>query len=317
MTDLLPPTATGAGIPPEPPGPLVIPGHQLEPSRRADRRLRRWTVTIGALTVALIVLGFGISSATTWWVSRDFTSTPVTTPLGRPTALHLTSSLGDVRVLTSEGVDEVTLALVEPGSEELPTGQEQEHEQVQAALSQSTSAKGTTVEVRQPSRTPGMPWTDRSRDVLVLVPADLELSLTLRADVGSLLVDGDFAALDAHSDLGDLLLGPLTAPGGVSASTDVGTIELGLRSPAPTDIELTSGLGEVELELPTDASGRVEIRTDTGSIRIIAPGDSRWSVRADAEIGEVTTAPGISGRGDDVVGTLTAITDLGDIEITR
>ncbi len=78
MSEIRARTDAAAGPLGEPsPGPLIIPGHRLEPAPGADRRLRRWTILIGALTVALIVLGllaaavagvlvFVLEDGTTW-----------------------------------------------------------------------------------------------------------------------------------------------------------------------------------------------------------------------------------------------------------
>ena len=292
------------------PGPLLVPGRRLEPSPGGDRRLRRVTTLVGAGIVLLVVLGLALASTATWLAGRGFTAVPATTGLGSPSSLTLTSGTGTVRVLPSGSVDELTLALVAPGSTTLPAADAR----VPATVTRTGS---TTVQVRQPTRSFGPPWSDGTQDVLLLVPTDLELALEVHADVGDVLVDGEFTALEVHADVGDLRLGPLSAPGGVSANAATGDIDLELGSPAPEVVDLTAALGDIDVLLPTDAAGQVSVAADLGDIRVAAPGTARWEVRADSELGGVSTEPGLTEGTGEAVGTLTATTDLGNIDLTR
>lgn len=299
--------------PPSAPGPLLVPGRRLDPSPLGDRRLRRVTTLVGAGIVLLVVLGLALASTTTWLAGRGFTAVPATTGLGTPSSLILTSGTGTVRALPSGAVDELTLALVAPGSTTLPAADAQ----VPAKVTRTARAEGTRVEVHQPGRSFDPPWSDGTQDVLLLVPTDLDLALEVHAGVGDVLVDGEFTALEVHADVGDLRLGPLSAPGGVSATVATGDIELELGSPAPAAVDLTTAIGDIDVLLPTDAEGRVSLASDLGDIRVAAPGTARWEVRADSELGEVRTEPGLAGGTGETVGTLTATTDLGNVDITR
>lgn len=280
-------------LPPSAPGPLLVPGRRLTPSPAGDHHLRRATTLVGAAIVLLVVLGLALLSTATWLAGRGFTSVPATTGLGSPSSLTLTSGTGTVRVLPSGAVDEVTLALVAPGSTTLPATDAQ----VPAQVTRSSRAEGTTVEVRQPARSFGSPWSNGTQDVLLLVPTDLELALEVHAHVDDVLVDGEFTALEVNADIGN--------------------IDLELGSPAPAAVDLTAAIGDVDVLLPTDAGGRVSIATDLGDIQVAAPGTARWEVQADSELGEVSTEPSLTDGTGETVGTLTATTDLGNIDITR
>lgn len=305
---------TGATpVPPSAPAPVIIPGRRLPPSPGGDRRLRRATTLVGAVIVLLVVLGLALLSTATWFAGRSFTAVPAISQLGSPAAVTLNSGAGTVRVLPSGEVDELTLALVSPGATTLPAPDAR----VPARITPTAGADRTTVDVQQPTRSFSPPWSDETRDVLLLVPTDLELALEVRAEVGDVLVDGDLTSLDAHTDAGDLRLGPLSAPDGVSATTEVGSIDLELDSPAPATVHLTAAVGDVDLLLPTDAGGEVSIITDLGDVDVSAPGTAGWRVQADSELGEVHTAAGLADGAGEATGTLTVTSELGNIDITR
>lgn len=307
------PGRAGAQSPPLASGALIVPARRLEPSPGADRRLRRLTTVLGALLVMLVVLALAGFSLSTWLAGRGFSPVPAITTLGEATSLSLSSDVGDVRVLPSSEVEELTLALVAPGVTVLPAGDAQE----EARITRTTTAGRTTVEVEQPSRSVGAPWADGPRDVLLLVPTGLELALSVHTEVGDVMVDGELTSLEVHADVGDLQLGPVSAAGGVRAHTGTGNISLELGSPAPTDVVLRTAVGEIDVMLPTDAGGQVTATSDLGDVEISVPGTARWELRTDAGAGEVSTAPGLAARGDDGVGTLTVSSGLGDIRLTR
>src|SRR5699024_6311738 len=245
--------------------------------------------------VLLVVLGLALASAATWLAGRGYGAVPATTGLGSPTALVLDLRVGDVRVLPSADVDELTLALVEPGETTLPAADEQ----VPARLSESRAGGRTELEVGQPSRTFDPPWSAGGREVLLLVPTDLELALEVRTRAG------------------DVRLGPLSAPDGVRASTGAGDVDLALVSPAPTAVDVTATTGDVDVLLPTDAGGRVAVTADVGDIEVAAPGTGRWRVRAESAVGEVRTDPGLEAGSGEGVGTLTVTSEVGSVDISR
>lgn len=310
---LPPPAPRTAPLPASAPGPLRDPGRRLQPSPGSDRRLRRVTTVVGAVMVLLVVLTLTGLSVATWLAGRGVTAVPAITELGTPTSVALVSGAGTVRVLPSGDVDELTLALVTPGVTTLPAADAQ----VQARVTQSARPGGTQVEVGQPRLSFGPPWSEGTQDVLLLVPTGLELSLEVSADIGDVLVDGEFTALEVHSDGGDLRLGPLSAPEGVSASAGAGNIDVELGSPSPATVDITAAAGDVDLLLPTDAGGQVSVATDLGDVEVAAPGTVRWQVRAKSELGDVRTAPGLTDSTGTAAGTLTVTSELGNIEITR
>jgi len=319
LTDSLPSASPSpslpVGGPPLPPSaePLLVPARRLEPSPGRDRPWRLLTTLIGTVLVGLVILALAASSTATWLAGRGYSDVPAVTALGSPTSLDLTSSVGTVRVIPSSDVDELTLALVAPGSTSLPD----DGATARARVTENSTALGTTVDVRQPERSFGPPWAVQTQDVLLLVPSGLELDLTVSAEVGDLLIDGDYAAVEAHSGVGDLRMAALTAPGGLSATADVGDVDIELGAPAPESVDITTSVGEVDLTLPTEASGQVEITTEIGSVRVAAPGTARWRVDATSDLGEVSTDPGLSAGVDAPAGTLTVTSEFGDIEITR
>ncbi|QNN83276.1 hypothetical protein H3H54_06695 [Brachybacterium sp. Z12] len=75
---------------------------------------------LGSAVVLMLISGLTLATAASWATGRGYSEVSATTGLGTPTSLSLTSEVGSVRVLPSEDVDEVTLALVEPGATALP-----------------------------------------------------------------------------------------------------------------------------------------------------------------------------------------------------
>lgn len=307
------PADRAAQPPPSELGPLIEPGRRLDPSPDRDRPWRLAITLVGAAVVLLIVVALALASTATWLSGRGYTDVPAITELGGPEALTLTSATGSVRVLPSGDVDQLTLALVAPGATTLPDADAR----VPARITESAGAGGTAVEVRQPDRSFDPPWSDRAQDLLLLVPTGLDLSLEVDAEVGDVRIDGDFTAVQAHSDVGGIRLGPLTAPGGVIATSRIGEVDIELGSPAPANIEITSDVGDVDLLLPTDAAGPVAITTDLGNVAVAAPGTARWQVEASSEVGEVRTDPGLTDAPGSSVGTLTVTSEVGDVEISR
>lgn len=303
--------------PPGPPadGPLIEPGRRLTPSPGRDRRWRVATVLIGSAVVLLLVLGLAAASVATWAASRGFTEIPATTTLGTPTSLTLTTSHGTVRVRQSADVDEVTLALVEPGSASLPAPEEQ----VRARIARGGDEAVPTLAVRQPQRFTGfgLPWLGGPRDLLLLIPAGHELSLDVQAQHGDVIAEGRFTALRARTDVGSLQLGPVTAPNGLTARAGVGDIDLELGAPAPRTLDVVADVGDVTVLLPAEATGRVSIAADVGDVEVTAPGSVRWEVHAQSETGHVQVAPGFRATDGDGDATLTVTSDVGDVTVTR
>ena len=301
------------------PGPLIEPGRQLSPAPGRDRPWRVLTVLLGATVVMLVLLGLAAATTATWLSGRGYAEVPATTALGAPTELSVRNAVGTVRVLPSADVDEVTLALVPEGETTLPGTEQQVRARIQVTDSPADGDPSgrTAVEVRQPERYSGLPWTEQPQNVLVLVPADHEMALEVRADVGDLEVDGAFTSLEARTDVGNLRLSDVTAAEGISAQADLGEVDLAVGSPSPPSVDVTAPVGDVALTLPTDASGTVAVATEVGSISVTAPGTNRWQVEAGSDLGDVHVDPGLTRGEGQEVGEISATSDLGSIDISR
>lgn len=299
--------------PPARPASRIDPPHRLAPAPVRDRRWRRLTTLLGGTVVLLVVLGL-LALATAHWMSlRRFEEVPATLALGSPSSLTLDVSGGDVRVLPSDAVAEVTLSLVEPGTT-VPVGPEG---RVRADLRRSGGPQHPVVAVDQPHDLSLLPGAGGDREVLVLVPVGHELDLELASEAGDLTVEGDFTALHASTAVGDVVLGPVTASEELSVHTDVGSIDVALLSPSPAAIELSTQVGDIDLRLPADAAGRIGVVTDLGDVVVQLPGTELWRVEARTELGESQIDPEVEGAAGGSVGTLSLISSTGDITVTR
>ncbi|MGO1225345.1 hypothetical protein ACT3SQ_11235 [Brachybacterium sp. AOP42-C2-15] len=311
------PAATSSSIAPpqsaQPMERLLLPGQRLTPSPDRDRPWRALTVLLGAIIVLLMVGGLAVTSVANWASGRGYSEISTTTGLGTPASLNLASLMGTIQVLPSDDVDEVTLALVEPGTTGLPSPRDT----TPARLIHDTDPTGATVTVQQPQSHLGWPWTDRTRDLLLLVPSDLELSLAIDAGVGDVVVDGDFSALDVRTDVGNVVLGPLGVTDALTVSSEVGDVDIELESPAPADAQITAAVGYVDLQLPTDSRGSISITAELGDVMVTAPGTTRWHIDADSDLGSVSVDPGLTAGSDAGDGTLIVTAGVGEITIER
>jgi hypothetical protein len=307
------PAPAPAPAPPERPAPRYDPPRRLEPSPERDRPWRRGIVLAGGAVMLLVLLALAAATTATWWNGRHFAEIPATTGLGTPSALHLTSTLGDVRVQMSPDVEEITLSLVSPGT----TVPAPDGEQVRARLERSDDAGASTLRVSQPENYSTWPGTSGTRDVLLLIPTDHELDLDLDSEVGDVTAEGAFGSLDVQADVGDVHLGPVSAPQGLGVLTDVGDIEAELEAPGPAAVDLCSSLGNITLQLPADASGPVGAETELGDVDVAVAGTSTWRIETSAGLGEVSVDPGLRGDDAEAAGTLTLASETGDITLTR
>lgn len=301
-----------APAPTERHAPRYDPPRRLEPSPERDRPWRRGIVLAGGAVMLLVLLALAAATTATWWNGRHFAEVPATTGLGAPSALQLTSTLGDVRVQMSPDVEEVTLSLVSSGT----TVPAPDGERVRARLERSEEGGTSTLQVSQPENYSTWPGASGTRDVLLLVPADHELDLDLHSEVGDVTAAGAFGSLDVEADVGDVHLGPVTAPQGLGVLTDIGDIEAELEAPGPAAVDLSS-LGSITLQLPADASGPVGAETELGDVEVSVAGTSTWRVQTRAGLGEVSVDPGLRGPEDEAAGTLTLSSETGDITLTR
>lgn len=299
--------------PPAPLPPRHDPPRRLAPAPARDRRWRRLTTLLGGTIALLAVLALAAGSIASWMSLREFDEVPATLALGTPRSLSLDVASGDVRVLPSEAVTEVTLSLVAPGTT-VPVSPEG---RVRADLRRTGGPQHPVVAVDQPHDLSLLPGTGGDRDVLVLVPVGHVLDLDLASGAGDVTVEGDFTALHASADVGDVHLGPVSAAEDLSVRTDVGSIDVELLAPSPAAVELSAQVGDIALHLPADAAGRIGAVTDLGDVDIELPGTALWEVEARTELGEAQVDPGVEGSEGESVGTLSLITATGDITVTR
>lgn len=318
MTTMLPAPRTphngsGAHRPDTTARSFLEPGRRLSPSPRGDRPLRLLLTLLGAAVLVLLLLGMGTLSVSSWLSARGYTMVPATTELGTPSSLSLSNDVGDVRVEHSTEVDQVTLALVESGATGLPPG----GDQVRARLDRSGDGESAQVDVNQPDGPGAIPWQDVHRDLLLLVPSGHELALDITSTVGDVDAEGEFSALSVSSEVGDVRLAYITAPDGLTATSDVGDLEVELESPTPKAVDLSTSVGGIDLLLPMDAGGEMTARSELGYIDITAPGSGRWVVDARSELGDAQVDPSMSAGSGAAVGTLTATSEVGDVTIMR
>lgn len=292
--------------------PLHEPGRRLSPRPEDDRPWRIALVLLASAVVALILLGLALASTSAWASARGFSPVPATTALGTPASLTVTADVADVQVRSSNEVDQVTLALVEDGADELPApGTE-----VRARLTQQGGSADPVLDVRQPHRFSTLPWGPGSLDLLLLVPTGHTLSLDLTTEVGGIRAEGDFAALAVRSDVGDIRLSSVSAPGGLVARSEVGELDIELGAPAAATIDVTAGVGDVALQLPADAGGAVSVTSEVGEIDITAPGSGTWDIDASSELGTTDVDPSLRGTAQDI-GSITATSEVGDVHLHR
>ncbi len=294
-------------------GPRYDPPRRLSPAPAKDRRWRRLTTLLGGTLVLIAVLALTAGSVASWMSLREFDEVPATLGLGTPRSLSLDVAAGDVRVLPSDAVSEVTLSLVARGTS-VPVGPDG---RVRAELRRTGGPQHPVVGVDQPHDLSLLPGAGGDRDVLVLVPIGHVLDLELASGTGDLSVAGDFTALHASTEVGDVLLGPVTATEDLSVRTEVGSIDVELLSPGPAAIELSSQLGDIDLRMPVDATSRIGAVTDLGDVVVELPGTELWRVEARTELGEAQIDPGVEGAEGGSVGTLSLISSAGDITVTR
>lgn len=273
-----------------------MPTTQLPPSplpegTGRDRTMRRLLVIIALACLVLAVGGLAARSIASGMEQSRFSEVPAVLPVGTPSSLEVTSSVSDVTVRESDEVDQVTLALVDPGTDTVPS----DPAPVKARWDRSSQHGSLRVDVQRPRLSATTSWfDDDQRDLLVLVPkADAEgLSLSVAVDVGDVSAQGSLAGLDLRSTTGDIDADVVSAKGSVAARTDIG------------DIDLALGEGGAK---------EVSARTTTGDVSVAVPCCETWEVDARADQGSTDVDAGIRGEGS----VLRARTDIGDISISR
>lgn len=313
------PHAVPPAVPPhteqDAPAPRVRtePAHRLSPSPRGGRGWRITVTLIASLVVGLLLLGLAGMSLTSWAINRGYQDVPATYELGTPDSITLTSHVAEVTVMPSSEVDQVTVALVDPGATALPP----DSATARAQVSIEEGATGIVLDVRQPGVNRFAGLLEEHRDVLLVVPTRHTMALDITSNVGGIDASGEFTSLTVRSDVGDIRLRGVSAPEGLTATGGVGGIDVATDGSIPAGITLTSDMGDVSLALPTDAGGEVTITSDVGEVDVTAPGEARRTVVATSEVGTVTVDPQVADAAGESVGTLTVTTSVGDIRVSR
>lgn len=295
-------------------GPLPVdPARRLPPSPRRDRTWRMVLTALGALMMALILAAMVTTSVVGWVLNRGFTEIPATTALGAPSSLTLTTDVADIRVVHSDQASEVSVSLVPFGATTLPPDDARARAQVDV----DGGDDSPSVDVRQPRSDGPVPWVSETQDLLVVVPEGHGIDLDLSSSIGDIRAQGDFTALSATSNVGEILLTAVSAPRGIEATSDVGGVQLDLADPVPGGVEVTSSVGDVAVRLAPHATGDLTVTTDLGGATVEAPGTGRWSVDATSEMGDVRIDADLREAEGPISGRMTVRASVGDVTITR
>ncbi|MBK0330623.1 DUF4097 family beta strand repeat protein [Brachybacterium sp. MASK1Z-5] len=268
-----------------------LPPRPLPEGTGRDRTMRRVLVLLAVVCLVLTAGGLAARSIAAGIEQSRFPEAPAVLAVGSPSSLEVTSSVSDVTVRVSDEVDQVTLALVEQGTDTVPA----DPAPVKARWVRSTHDGTLRVDVQRPRLEATSNWfDDEDRDLLVLVPPDIapDLSLAVKADVGNLSAQGALAGLDLRTRTGDVDADGVSASGSVAARTDI---------------------GDIDLALDEDGAHEVSARTTTGDVSIALPCCETWDVDARSEEGSTDVDAGIRGEG----AALRARTDIGDVSVTR
>lgn len=268
-----------------------LPPRPLSEGTGRDRTMRRVLVILAVVCLVLTAGGLAARSIAAGVEQSRFPEAPAVLAAGAPSSLEVTSSVSDVTVRVSDEVDQVTLALVEQGTETVPA----DPAPVRARWVRSMHDGTLRVDVQRPRLKTTSSWIDdEQRDLLVLVPpsAAPDLSLAVKVDVGDLSAQGALAGLDLRTITGDIDADGVSAHGSVAARTDVGDIDLALDE--------------------AGAQG-VTARTTTGDVSVSLPCCETWSVDARAQEGSTDVDAGIRGEG----APLSVRTDIGEVSVSR
>lgn len=316
MTQLRSPAPLGGPPQEQPPAPRVRvePARRLSPDPRPDGPWRVLSAILGALVVVGVVVTMALASLVPWSLDRSLAEVPATRSAGSPASLQVTTDAADVRVQRSDQAQEVSISLVPSGSTVPPAADER----VRADVRVTGTAQDPVLDISQGFQGSVLPWGDAGRrDVLIVIPSDLEIPVDLRTSVGDVDVDGGFASLTARSDAGMVRAADISAPGGVRLDSGVGGVQLAMASAEETAVDVRSPLGDVDVRLAPDATGALSISSDVGDVDVRVPGGARWEVEASSESGTSRIDPGVRASGAAAEGRMTISSGLGDVTVAR
>lgn len=307
-------TAGAADARPQPAAPRwhVQPGRRLDP-RGAGGGWRTGLIVLAGALVLVLVGGMATMSLLSAQYRRGFAEVPARTALGTPAEIELSVNVGDIRVRTSDAVDQVTLALVHPGLETAPSAEAT----ALARVDVSSAGPRTRIEVTQPALDGPVMWEDDARDALLLMPADSATAVTVTSSVGGIEITGEHRRIEATSNAGDITVQDAVAAEGIVAHADMGSISLYPDAAPSGAIEATSDMGDVVVELPADAATAVRARSDMGDVTLAAPGSLRYDVRAATDMGAVDVDPELRAGTEAAAAVLDAAWSMGDVTVSR
>lgn len=271
---------------------MLDPAHRLQPSPRRDRPWRILLPLLAGLVGLFLVAALATQTAVSWAQQDRYPPVTATHELGTPSSLELSSRFADVTVQRSADVDQVTLALVSPGSTTLPAA----GATARAAVETRGSAEAVRASVREPGMAGPVPWQSEDRDVLVLVPEDLDLRLSVTTDLGDITASGRYTSLSARTDTGDVALDDIATSGAVTVKTSVGDIDLRMRP---------------------DTHSPLRVSAETGDVSIAVPGKRQYDVSSHASVGDEQIEPGVQAAPGAEASPISANADVGDVTITR
>lgn len=308
------PPEPASPVPAAPRGPRIEPGHRLDPAA-SGRAWRPVLIVLASLLVLAVVSSVATISLVSWRHRADFPPISATWPLGTPTSIELSTSVGAIRVIRSADAQGVSLALVRPGTE--PDRIPDALDAARAKVAVDSHGSTTKVHVEQPYLDGPVPWEDSTRDLLLVLPEDHAAALTLTTRAGSLSVEGGYQSIRATTNAGPIELKDVSAAEGIVARTDAGEVQVGLAPGATRSVTASSSVGDIAIDLTADAVTDVDARADVGDVSVAAPGRQNLSVQATSDTGEVAVAPELATSSGTAVATVQAHSSMGDVTVTR
>lgn len=282
----------------------VHPAVREHRSPASDRLWRIALICVAALSVLAVLAALAAGSVGAALSRGFFEDVSAVHAVGTPSALTVRSHAADVRVMVSEGVSEVTLALVEEGSDDLPGP----GDTLRARWTQSEGAanggrgaarEGITVDVVQPTISGPSSWAlgDGPRDLLILVPAPAAASMRLRVEgeVGSIEASGAWKGLELVTEVGDV------------TARDIGGAD-----PQHEPVVLQTDIGDVSLTAANGPGRPLSAISNTGDVTVTVPAGEPWRAEAGTEVGEVHVDPGLDAGH---AYPIEARTEVGDVRV--
>jgi hypothetical protein len=92
------------------------------------------------------------------------------------------------------------------------------------------------------------------------------LALTVHADVGAVVADGDFSDINIKTEVGAVTFHGRCAGPHFNVQLETGAVLVRLAGLPPDEIDLRANVGRISLSIPGDANARVQLETGRGSV---------------------------------------------------